>query len=83
LNGNENIKEAGVYRRRQPEKTVLYRVIQEHFESWLLNYDNQRDEHLPGYVECIIRKHLQCGILAYAFARARCTSCGHDFFYCL
>ncbi|HCS91900.1 MAG: hypothetical protein N838_03005 [Thiohalocapsa sp. PB-PSB1] len=25
------------------------------------------------------RRYLQCGILAYGFARARCPDCGHDF----
>jgi len=34
---------------------------------------------VPVYVEREFRRYLQCGILAYGFARARCSDCGHDF----
>ena len=34
---------------------------------------------MPAYVEREFRHYLECGILAYGFARARCPSCGHDF----
>jgi anaerobic ribonucleoside-triphosphate reductase len=30
-------------------------------------------------VEREFRRYLECGILAYGFARARCPDCGHDF----
>jgi hypothetical protein len=30
-------------------------------------------------VERELRRYLECGILAYGFARARCPECGHDF----
>ena len=34
---------------------------------------------MPAYVEREFRRFLECGILAYGFARARCPDCGHDF----
>lgn len=32
---------AGVYRPRQPERTVLYRVLSQHFERYLLLHDEE------------------------------------------
>ncbi len=34
---------------------------------------------MPAYVEREFRRYLECGILAYGFARARCPDCRHDF----
>jgi hypothetical protein len=69
------------YGRRRPEQTALYQVIQQHLETYLAvagedNWDGQR---VPAYVEREFRRYLECGILAYGFARARCPDCGHDF----
>jgi hypothetical protein len=36
-------------------------------------------QHVPSYLEREFRRYLECGILAYGFARARCTDCWHDF----
>jgi len=33
---------------------------------------------LPQWVERDFRGYLECGILAYGFARARCEDCGHE-----
>jgi len=69
------------YRRRRPEHTIAYQVVQQHLETWLAAHReaNPDDEPIPGYVERDLRKYLECGILACGFARARCTACGHDF----
>jgi hypothetical protein len=69
------------YCRRHPEQTVLYQVVQQHLETYLAlagedDWDGQR---VPAYVEREFRHYLECGILAYGFARARCPDCGHDF----
>jgi hypothetical protein len=69
------------YCRRHPEQTVLYQVVQQHLETYLTlagedDWDGQR---VPAYVEREFRHDLECGILAYGFARARCPDCGHDF----
>jgi len=69
------------YRRRRPERTLLYRTVQTHFETWLaLSRDGAVDgDPVPEHVEREFRRYLECGILAHGFARARCGQCGHDF----
>ena len=63
-----------VYRRRQPEKSVLYRALAQHFESFLLLYE-QRFEKSFGFLRAIVRdtvyRFLDCGILESGFAGAR------------
>ena len=72
---------ARVYRRRRPERTALYRLVQQHLETWLAR---RRESDLDGtpvarHIERELRGYLECGILACGFARARCGDCGHDF----
>jgi len=78
-------KPTKAYNPRHPERTLLYRTIAEHFETWLElasagQFDGQGDHHTPAlYVEKAFRKYLECGILAHGFARLRCDDCGDDF----
>jgi len=67
------------YQRRRPEKTLWYRTVQTHFETWLTLSTGQGDESPPAHVEQAFRRYLDCGILANGFARAHCDECGHDF----
>jgi hypothetical protein len=69
------------YSRHRPERTVLYRLVQEPLDTYLAlaregDWDGQR---VPASVEREFRRYLECGILSYGFARARCPACGHDF----
>lgn len=68
-----------VYHRRQPERTVLYRVVQAHLATWLALHDDGQGRSAPALTEREFRRYLDCGILAHRFARARCADCGHDF----
>ncbi len=54
------------YRRRRPERTLLYRTVQTHFATWLaLRRDGcDHGDPVPGYVEREFRRYLECGILA-------------------
>jgi hypothetical protein len=56
-------------------------TVQEHLETWLAHCRDSHDDDgpVPEYVEREFRRYLECGILAYGFARARCGQCGHDF----
>jgi len=67
------------YRRRQPERTVLYRTVQTHLATWLELAQDESGRSAPAHVEREFRRYLECGILAHGFARARCADCGHDF----
>jgi hypothetical protein len=69
------------YRRRHPEQTALYQVVQQHLETYLAiaGEDDWDAQRVPAYVERQFRRYLECGILAHGFARARCPDCGHDF----
>ena len=67
------------YRRRQPERTVLYRTVQMHLATWLELAQDESGRSAPAHVEREFRRYLECGILAHGFARARCEDCGHDF----
>ncbi|MCC6194849.1 MAG: hypothetical protein IT518_10320 [Burkholderiales bacterium] len=55
------------YRRRRPERTLLYRAVQSHLETWLALHRSGCDDADPlaGYVEREFRRYLECGILAH------------------
>jgi hypothetical protein len=69
------------YCRRHPEQTALYQIVQQHLETYLAlaGEDDWDAQRVPAYVEREFRRYLECGILAYGFARARCPDRGHDF----
>ncbi|MDQ2995396.1 MAG: transposase zinc-binding domain-containing protein, partial [Pseudomonadota bacterium] len=66
-----------VYKRRKPQDTILYKIVQNYLEDWLANYLLKNNETVPGYVENEFRDYFKCGILCHGFARARCQ-CGAD-----
>ena len=66
------------YERRRPEKTPLHKIISENLESWL-EWREAAERSVPGYVEDELRGYLECGMLCFGFARARCTGCGQGF----
>jgi hypothetical protein len=53
------------YRRREPEKTVLYGVIREHLESFLAEARaaSPSGAGFPAFVEKDLRLYLSCGQL--------------------
>ncbi len=67
------------YRRRQPDRTLLYRTVQTHLATWLERHHDAPGRSAPALIEREFRRYLECGILANGFARARCADCGHDF----
>ena len=54
-------------RRRHPEQTALYQVVQQHLETYLAlaGEDDWDGKRVPAYVEREFRRYLWCGILAY------------------
>ena len=60
-----------VYRRRRPERSVVYRALAHHFERFLGVYE-ERFERAFGYlrnvVEEAVYRYLDCGILEQGYA---------------
>ena len=64
------------YFRHEPERTVLYRAVQENFETFLAVSQRDSDRGpLPSRVYQEVEAYLRCGILAHGFTRLRCESC--------
>jgi len=69
-----------LYSARRPAETPLYRVVQNHLETFLaLCRDDWQEQRVAPHAERELRRYLECGILAHGFARVRCEDCGHDF----
>ena len=66
------------YERRRPEETTLYRVVQEHLETFLAEVEAGGAASLPQFVKDEFDAFLECGILAHGFLRVRCAECGHE-----
>src|SRR5687767_7274689 len=62
------------YTPRNPEVTVLYRVVAGQLETFLRR-QQERDHWVPRFVEREFRSFLECGIPAYG---VHCASCGRD-----
>ena len=67
------------YRRREPEKTVLYGIVRDQFATFLAEAGERYPSgSVPPFVEGEFRRYLDCGILARGFARVHCDACSHD-----
>lgn len=65
------------YARHRPEQTVLYKLLAEHWRSFLAEAD-AKDEGgagLPRFVVDEIEAFLKCGILTHGFLRVACEDC--------
>ncbi len=62
------------YARRHPEKTVLYRVLQNELTTFLAEAESNGTS-VPRFVERDLRRFLNCGILQHGFYRVECRSC--------
>jgi len=64
------------YRRHEPEKTLLYRVLAREWDSWFAERqaDTSRSP-LPAYVEREIEAYFRCGRPEYGFILVSCDAC--------
>jgi hypothetical protein len=62
---------------RNPEASVLYRVVAGQLETFLAR-QQERDRPVPKFVEDEFRAFLDCGVLARGFISVYCDACGHD-----
>ena len=65
------------YERHRPEKTTLYRLVQQHAASFIAYTEASTGAALPQFVKDEFDAFLECGILAHGFLRLRCGDCGH------
>jgi hypothetical protein len=64
------------YEPRDPSRTVLYKVIADHLETFRASLDTDPDATgLPAYVQRELYDYLQCGILTHGFLRLGCDTC--------
>ena len=64
------------YRRHQPEKTILYKLIQNHLLSFY--HQIEQENELPSFVKKEFEEFLKCGLLPYGFLRLQCESCRRE-----
>lgn len=68
-----------LYKRHEPETTVLYGIVRHHLEPFLAHARESYQRPLPNYVVRELRNYLRCGILANGFSRVQCPQCHHEF----
>ena len=66
------------YARHCPEDTILYRVLAEHWRSYLAEPQSAdpNGSALPQFVVDEVEAFLKCGIVAHRTLRVACDSCG-------
>ena len=64
--------------RREPERGVLHRILLAHLETFLARSRCHGRAGLPRFVERELYRYLQCGLLAFGFARVHCATCKRD-----
>ncbi len=64
------------YERHRPEETVLYRVLQAEWKTFLSAMELADPPALPAFVVSEVEAFLRCGILAHGLILARCRDCG-------
>ena len=71
------------YRPRRPRRSPLYQLLEDHFEEFLLSYEERFPRHYGPLRSEITRrtvyKFLDCGILEHGFARVVCPQCKAEF----
>ena len=65
-----------VYTRRQPEKTALFQVMQQHLFSFEQQWtDEACGRTLPKFVTDELHAYMSCGILGRGFVHLFCAGC--------
>jgi hypothetical protein len=65
------------YERHRPEETLLYKVLQDHWLTFLRELELAAESsELPAFVVAEVEAYLRCGILAHGLVLAKCSDCG-------
>ena len=65
---------APAYERHRPERTLLYRLVEEYYPALKAHWAAQGTA-LPRHVEQEFEDYLRCGRLEHGFLRVRCDTC--------
>ncbi len=74
---------AQVYRPRDPRATPLYRLFESFYEQVKGLWDDQFEKQYGrwrGFVDDLINRFYDCGVMEAGFARARCPECRAEYF---
>ena len=74
---------AGVYKRRKPEHSTLYKIVFNNYETYESIYEEKYEPeygYLRTEIKESIKKYLDCGIMEHGMARIYCKKCGKDYF---
>ena len=65
------------YARRDPEKSLLYKVVAKELATFERTVEEASDygRGLPAFIEKDFHGYLDCGILAKGFTRIQCRNC--------
>ena len=64
------------YARREPEKTALFQVLQQHLLTFEQEWTDKSDGRtLPSFVTEELHDFLGCGVLARGFSQLFCKTC--------
>ena len=64
------------YQRREPEKTLLHRIVRAHLATFLADAaERYPSGDIPANIRAKFERYLRCGILRHGFARVRCPTC--------
>lgn len=69
---------AVLYERHRPERSTLYRHVQQHVASFVAHTQATADGELPRFVKDDFDAFLECCLLAHGFLRLHRGECGHD-----
>jgi len=78
----EYSREVGVYRRRKPQETSLWKLLDHHFLEFEERYGDLFQQRYGFYrpdISHVVRKYLDCGDLREGFARIKYPDCRHEF----
>lgn len=67
------------YKRRDPERAILYQVLQQNMEQFFQTVESNSDQKsLPYFVRKEFEKFLNCGLLRQGFVRLKCSDCSES-----
>ena len=75
---SHSLASAFSYQGHQPEKTLLYKLIQENLIDFYHQVEIEPEKTLPPFVKKEFDEFLKCGLLSHGFLRLQCQSCKQE-----